>query len=81
MDLEVMVVPALAFSKQGGRLGHGGGHYDRILGSWSGFRVGVAFDFQVFDEVPMGSQDIPVDIVVTERTVYASVLEDEADSD
>jgi 5-formyltetrahydrofolate cyclo-ligase len=78
MDLDLLVIPALAFDRKGGRLGHGGGHYDRILGNWTGVRVGVAFDFQVFDEIPMGSQDIPVDVVVTERTVYASSLQDES---
>lgn len=72
MDVDLLVVPALAYDRQGGRLGHGGGHFDRILGSWSGLKIGVAFDFQVFDRVPMGSQDIPVDMVVTEKTIYAA---------
>jgi len=65
-DLDLLVVPALAYDRQGGRLGYGGGHYDRMLGSWSGYRIGVAFDFQLFDRVPMGSQDLPVDMVITE---------------
>lgn len=69
-DVDLLVVPALAYDKTGGRLGHGGGHYDRILGCWSGIRVGVAFGFQVFDRIPMGEQDIPVDLVVTEAEVY-----------
>lgn len=70
MDVDVMIVPALAYDRTGGRLGHGGGHFDRILGAWSGIKVGIAFEFQVLDEVPMGSQDIPVDLVVTERGLY-----------
>jgi 5-formyltetrahydrofolate cyclo-ligase len=69
-EVDFIVVPALAYDRMGHRLGHGGGHYDRILGSWAGFRVGVAFEFQVFDQVPMGSQDVPVDLVVTEKAVY-----------
>jgi len=72
MDVDLLFVPALAFDTSGGRLGHGGGHYDRLLGSWSGLKVGVAFDFQVFDHVPMGKQDIPVDMVITERKRYSS---------
>ena len=71
-DLDVLVVPALAFDRTGGRLGHGGGHYDRMLGSWAGLKVGISFDFQVFDVVPMGSQDIPVDMVITEKATYAA---------
>lgn len=70
MEVDFIVVPALAYDRSGGRLGHGGGHFDRVLGNWSGLKVGVAFEFQVFDKVPMGAQDIPVDVVVTEKTIY-----------
>ncbi len=70
MDVDLLIVPALAYGRDGGRLGHGGGHYDRILGSWSGLKMGVAFDFQVFDQVPMGHQDVPVDLVITELGTY-----------
>jgi 5-formyltetrahydrofolate cyclo-ligase len=69
-DLDLLIVPALAYDHHGGRLGYGGGHYDRMLGSWSGLRVGVAFDFQVFERVPMGSQDLPVDRVYSELRMY-----------
>ena len=70
MDVDLLIVPALAFDRQGNRLGHGGGHFDRILGIWSGVKIGIAFDFQVLEHVPMGCQDIPVDVVVTEQAVY-----------
>jgi 5-formyltetrahydrofolate cyclo-ligase len=70
MDVDLLIVPCIAYDHSGGRLGHGGGHYDRMLGSWSGFKLGVAFDYQVFEKVPMGSQDIPVDLVITETTTY-----------
>lgn len=70
MGVELIVVPALAYDPSGKRLGHGGGHYDRILGAWSGFKIGIAFQFQVVDGIPTGAHDIPVDMVVTERHVY-----------
>ena len=70
MDVDCIIVPAVAYDRHGGRLGHGGGHYDRMLGAWSGFKIGVAFDFQVLDTVPQGSQDIPVDLVITETHMY-----------
>lgn len=69
-ELDLIIVPALAYDHQGARLGHGGGHYDRILGSWLGYKIGVAFDFQIFDSIPTGKHDIPVDRVVTEKTIY-----------
>ena len=70
MDVDCIIVPALAYDKDGGRLGHGGGHYDRMLGAWSGYKIGVAFDFQILDQVPLGAQDIPVDLVITETQAF-----------
>ena len=72
MDVDFHVVPALAYDRSGGRLGHGRGYYDSILGNWSGLKVGVAFDFQVLDKIPMGSHDVPVDLVITEIRTYAA---------
>lgn len=69
-DIDCIIVPALAFSPDGKRLGHGGGHYDRILGAWTAFKIGVAFDFQIHEDVPMGSMDIPVDLVITEQHLF-----------
>jgi 5-formyltetrahydrofolate cyclo-ligase len=70
--LDCMIVPGVAFGADGGRVGHGGGHYDRMLSATAALRIGVAFDFQVFDEVPMEPHDIPMDCVVTPtRTLFA----------
>ncbi|NKB23099.1 MAG: 5-formyltetrahydrofolate cyclo-ligase [Kiritimatiellae bacterium] len=70
IDTDLIMVPALAYDPQGGRLGHGGGHYDHLLGAWSGIKVGVCFHFQIFEQVPMDTHDIPVDIVITEQKAY-----------
>jgi 5-formyltetrahydrofolate cyclo-ligase len=72
MDVDFHVVPALAYDRSGGRLGHGCGYYDRILGNWSGLKAGVAFDFQVLDKIPTASHDVPVDLVITETATYAA---------
>ncbi|MFH0954009.1 MAG: 5-formyltetrahydrofolate cyclo-ligase [Verrucomicrobiota bacterium] len=69
-DLDLMMVPAVAFDRTGRRLGHGGGHYDRLLARCPGFKVGVAFEVQVVEEVPSRPHDVAVDVVVTERCVY-----------
>lgn len=69
-EIDFMVVPGVAFDRQGGRVGHGKGHYDRLLRSASrqGFpAIGVAFDFQLFDRVPMGDHDVRMDAVMTEK--------------
>lgn len=67
----MILVPGLAFDKKLGRLGFGGGFYDRYL---SGFRkkmaIGMAFNEQIVDEVPMGQEDASVDLVVTPERAY-----------
>jgi len=70
-EVDFMVVPGMAFDVRGGRLGHGGGHYDRIMKSGQNplFIIGLAFEFQLFDRVPMGEKDEYVDVVVTEERV------------
>ena len=63
----LMVVPGVAFDRRGGRLGRGGGYYDRLLDGFSGFPVGVAFHFQILSQVPREPHDWPVAALVTER--------------
>ena len=73
--VDFIVVPGLAFDPSGGRLGHGGGYYDRIMGGMQKevFKAGLAFDFQIFKEVPMLAGDVSMDVVVTEKWVFRSV--------
>lgn len=70
--VEVAVLPGVAFDPIGGRLGQGGGHYDRLLPllDLDGLRVGLCFSCQVVPRVPTDPHDEPVDIVVTERATY-----------
>lgn len=70
--VDVAVVPGVAFDPHGGRLGRGGGHYDRLLPRLPERAVvlGVCFACQVVPRVPMQRHDVPVDVVVTERAVY-----------
>lgn len=66
--LDVVVVPGLAFTADGRRLGQGGGHYDRFLPQLSAscLTIGVCFDEQVVADVPMAPFDRRVDVVVTD---------------
>lgn len=67
--LDLVVAPGVAFDRTGGRLGYGGGHFDRLLGRLRpGVPVvGVAFGVQLVDRVPREPHDRPVDVVVTEH--------------
>lgn len=70
-DIDVALVPGVAFDMDGGRLGHGAGHYDRMLGrdASRAFLVGVAFAFQLVLKVPLEPWDIRMNAVVTEDGV------------
>jgi len=72
----LMLTPVLAFDRKGGRLGQGGGHYDRTLANLRRqrpvFVLGVAFAGQEIDAVPMGRHDQRLDAIVTE-TAYIEV--------
>ena len=72
--VDFALIPGVAFDGRGRRLGYGGGFYDRLLaGGLRGGtpRVAGAFGVQIVDEVPTGPHDAPVDLVVTEKEVYA----------
>ena len=69
---DFLLVPLLAFDRRGGRLGYGGGFYDRTLaGLVPRFAMGCAYAAQEVPEVPMGSDDIRLDAVATECEIIA----------
>jgi len=61
------VIPGVAFDRQGGRLGHGKGYYDRLLARArpTAPRIGLAFDGQLADRLPAEPHDRPMDVIVT----------------
>lgn len=70
--IDAVVLPGVAFDPHGGRLGQGGGHYDRLLPQLDeeAVRIGACFACQVVPDVPRELHDQPVDVVVTDRAVY-----------
>ena len=60
------MVPAIAYDRNGNRVGRGKGYYDRLLADTRALKVGVGYDFQLVDEVDAETHDIPVDMVITE---------------
>ncbi|MFQ5674065.1 MAG: 5-formyltetrahydrofolate cyclo-ligase [Nitrospinales bacterium] len=67
--IDFVVVPGLVFDRQGGRVGFGGGYYDRLLKKLSPRAVtaGVAFDFQVVESIPLAPHDVKVRKIITEK--------------
>jgi len=68
-EIDLVVVPGVAFDRTGQRLGLGGGFYDRWLASVQAPTVGLAFSLQVVERVPHTERDHGVDRIVTENDV------------
>lgn len=70
--IDLLLVPGMAFSHNGGRLGRGGGFYDRLLAreNLRAYKLGVCFDAQIVPDLPLESHDLAVDEVVTESGVF-----------
>ncbi|HAY35580.1 MAG TPA: 5-formyltetrahydrofolate cyclo-ligase [Bacteroidetes bacterium] len=68
-SIDLFVLPALAVDRTGGRLGYGGGYYDRTLHDLKSLKVVTAFDFQLIEDVAVSSRDVSVDLIVTESGV------------
>lgn len=70
-DVDVALVPGLAWDRTGGRLGRGQGYYDRLLLSrqWQGMTCGIFFAAQEVERVPVTELDARLDMVVTEEAV------------
>ncbi|MEE8408792.1 MAG: 5-formyltetrahydrofolate cyclo-ligase [Myxococcota bacterium] len=64
--LDVVAVPGIAFDHAGGRLGYGAGYYDRTLASYRGRSIGLTFDCQLVDALPVDEHDRRMDVIVTE---------------
>ena len=72
-ELDLIVVPGVAFDRNGGRMGYGAGFYDRYFKKINKdnikriVKLALAYDFQVLEKVPMSVQDVPVDFIITEK--------------
>lgn len=68
-EIELIVVPAVAYDRRGNRLGRGKGFYDRLLSTTKATKIGVGYDFQLVDEIAVEPHDVPVDMVITQTEV------------
>lgn len=72
-NIDMVLVPGVAYDRSGNRVGRGKGYYDRLLKDTKASRVGIAYDFQLVDKIETEPHDVGVDIVVTEsRVIFTS---------
>ena len=74
-ELDLIVVPGVAFDNNGGRMGYGAGYYDRYFKKISNVKkntikkLALAYEFQIIDNVPMDKQDVKIDYIITEENI------------
>ena len=73
-EIELAVIPGVAFDKNCNRMGRGKGFYDKLLPHINCKTIGLGFDFQIVDTIPCEPFDKTLDMVVTENNCYSSPL-------
>ena len=68
---DLTIVPGLAFDSYGGRMGYGGGYYDRFLANANTTAAALAYTCQVIERVPTGAHDAPVNYIITPAGIIA----------
>ena len=66
---DVILIPGLAFSEKGERLGRGKGFYDKYLSHYHGIKIGICFSEQLENEIPIEKHDIGLDYIVTDEKI------------
>jgi 5-formyltetrahydrofolate cyclo-ligase len=75
-EIDLILIPGVAFDRQGGRVGYGAAFYDRFLSNLNKKvdKIALAYDFQVLDNIPMDEHDVRIDGVITEKEIIFSDL-------
>jgi 5-formyltetrahydrofolate cyclo-ligase len=68
-DIDLILMPGVAFDRQGGRVGYGAGFYDKFLSDMNNNvnKIAVAYHFQVLHDIPMDEHDVRIDGIITEE--------------
>lgn len=68
-EIDLILMPGVAFDRQGGRIGYGAGFYDRFLSDMKkrADKIALAYDFQLLNSVPMDEHDVRIDGIITEK--------------
>ncbi len=69
-EADLIIIPGLKFDKRGYRLGWGGGFYDRYLKNCSCPKIGICYEDEITELLPVDNYDVKVDMLVTDKTIY-----------
>jgi 5-formyltetrahydrofolate cyclo-ligase len=69
-EMDLIIVPGIAFDKKGHRIGYGKGFYDKLLKDTSGYKIGLAFEEQIVESIPAEAHDIPLDLIISDKHIY-----------
>lgn len=70
-EFDFILVPGVAFDLKGNRLGFGKGFFDRFLSITGGVRIGLCYEFQLLDRLPVEKNDLAMDVIVTDKRVFS----------
>lgn len=68
-EIDLLIVPGLAYTSRRFRLGFGGGYYDRFLQNYKGHTLSLAFHMQIAEEIPIEEHDLPVEKIITDQGI------------
>lgn len=72
-EIDLIVVPGVAFTARGDRLGYGGGYYDRYLSNYAGNLIALAYDLQIVQKLPIEAHDQRIPLIFTETSVIKTI--------
>ncbi|MGL4772871.1 MAG: 5-formyltetrahydrofolate cyclo-ligase [Clostridium sp.] len=69
-DIDLVILPGAAFDLNGGRIGYGGGYYDRYLKNYKKYIISLTYEIQILNEIPMEEHDVLFNALVSEKNIY-----------
>lgn len=73
-QIDLLIVPGLAFTRKGERIGFGGGYYDRFLANFVNSYIVLAFECQLVENIPMEEHDIRIPKIITENNIFLNQI-------
>ncbi|MFV0395823.1 MAG: 5-formyltetrahydrofolate cyclo-ligase [Coprobacillaceae bacterium] len=67
-EIDLLIIPIVAYTNEHHRIGYGGGYYDRYLQDYNGLKIGIAFSFQKILDFEIENHDIPLDTIINENS-------------